>query len=153
MTTTDWVSRVASVVLALASLGSLAGLFLIPRNRRRLAAGAVRDDAEAVKLLTSASVDAVTQLREQLRSMDEMHGQLNTMRDQLDEAERKTRRLIADLDAANLRARVAEERAARAESELVRLTEETLSLRDELARRRQTRRRSDPPPPAQAGNP
>lgn len=152
MTAADWVSRISTVVLAVASLGGIAGLVLIPRNRRRLAAGAVRDDAEAVKLLTDASVDAAAELREQLKSMTEMRVQLNTVRGQLDEAEHQTRQLIADLEAAHLRARVAEERATRAESELVRLTEATRSLQDELARRR-TRRRPDPPPPAQAGNP
>jgi molecular chaperone GrpE (heat shock protein) len=154
MTIGDWISRIAQFALAASSLGALSALFLIPRNRRRLRAGTARDDAEAVKLLTGATTDAVVQLREQVKTADEIRQQLHDVREQLDETESKARRLIADLDAANLRARVAEERAAIAEAEVVRLTAESMALHDELARRRQARRRHDPPvPPAETGTP
>jgi TolA-binding protein len=134
MTGGDWLSKAATLILAVTGLGSLSALVLIPRNRRRLAAASVHDGAEAVQLLTNTAVSTVTKLQEQLEQMGRMREQLDAMRGQLAEAEDKTRQLIRDLDAANTRARVAEEEVARLRGQ----------LQDELARRRrQPRRRAD----------
>lgn len=121
-------SWLAALVLAVASGGGLTTLVLVPRQRRRLAAASSRDVAEAMQMLTSTAASSISELRTQLAEMDDMRQQLFLLRRQLDEAEAKTRGLIADLDAANARARYAEAEVAR--------------LRDEMAARR-ARRRAD----------
>jgi predicted nucleic acid-binding Zn-ribbon protein len=118
-----------AVLLAAGGGGGVATLVSVPFNRRRLAASANRDAAEAVQLLTTSSVAAVSKLQEQLEHVGEMRAQLTSLRLQLNEAEEKTRQLIVDLDAANARARTAEEQLAR--------------LRDEVARRRAKRHPPD----------
>lgn len=118
----------ATLMLTAASGGGLATLVLVPRQRRRLAAATSRDVAEAMQLLTTTAASSISELRKQLAEMDQMRQQVFHLTRQLDEAETKTRVLIADLDAANARARFAEAEVAR--------------LRDEISARR-ARRRAD----------
>jgi crotonobetainyl-CoA:carnitine CoA-transferase CaiB-like acyl-CoA transferase len=120
-----WLTVGSSVALALASGGGVATLVTIPMTRRRLAAQSGRDAAEAVERLSAATVTTVERLEAQAERMDVMRQQIGAMRRQLDEADLKTRALIAELDAATARAALAEA--------------ETQRLRDELATKRRRR--------------
>lgn len=120
-----WLTLLSSLALAVASGGGIATLITIPMTRRRLSAQSSRDAAEAVERLSSTAVTAVEKLDVQMERMDAMRQQINEMRWQLDQADAKTRQLIADLDAATARAATAEAEAQR--------------LRDELAAKRRRR--------------